>query len=135
MYKVIFQLSYNKTNKPMYKMGKIFDQTLNKRKCAGLSGGPVVKTSPSNAGVLIWSPVKELRAHMPISIKPQNRKQKQYFNKFNIVVQLLSPTGLCNHMDCSMPGFPVIQSLLEFVQTHVHWVSDDLQPSHPLLPP
>ena len=38
-------------------------------------------------------------------------------------------------MDCSMPGFPVLHSLPEFTQTHVHWVSDAIQPSHLLLPP
>ena len=32
-------------------------------------------------------------------------------------------------MDCSMPGFPVIHYLPEFAQTHVHWVSDGIQPS------
>ena len=38
-------------------------------------------------------------------------------------------------MDCSTPGFPVLHHLLEFAQTHVHWVDDAIQPSHPLLPP
>ena len=38
-------------------------------------------------------------------------------------------------MDCSMPGFPVHHQLLELVQTQVHWVGDDMQPSHPLLSP
>ena len=38
-------------------------------------------------------------------------------------------------MDCNMPGFPVLCYLLEFAQTHVHWVSDAIQPSHPLSPP
>ena len=47
------------------------------------------------------------------------------------VVQSLSHVGLCNPMDCSMPGFPVLHHLLEFAQTHVHWVS----PSHPLSSP
>ena len=42
---------------------------------------------------------------------------------------------LCNPMDCSTPGFPVLHCLLEFAQTHVHWVSETIQPSHPLLPP
>ena len=41
---------------------------------------------------------------------------------------------LCDPMDCSMPGFPVLNHLLEFVQTHVHWVGDAIQPSHPLSP-
>ena len=38
-------------------------------------------------------------------------------------------------MDCSMPGFPVLHYLLEFTQTHVLWVGDAIQPSHPPLPP
>ena len=35
-------------------------------------------------------------------------------------------------MDRSMPGLPVHYQLLEFTQTHVHWVGDAIQPSHPL---
>ena len=42
---------------------------------------------------------------------------------------------LCDPMDCSTPGFPVLYHLPEFAQTHVHRVSDAIQPSHPLLPP
>ena len=38
-------------------------------------------------------------------------------------------------MDYSTPGFPVLHCVLEFAQTHVHWVSDDIQPSHPLSSP
>ena len=38
-------------------------------------------------------------------------------------------------MDCSTPGFPVLHYLLEFAQTHVHWVDDAIPPSHPLSPP
>ena len=38
-------------------------------------------------------------------------------------------------MACSMPGFPVHYQLPELAQTHVHWVSDTIQPSHPLLSP
>ena len=37
-------------------------------------------------------------------------------------------------MDCSMPGLPVLHYLLELAQTHVHWVGDAIQPSHPLSP-
>ena len=40
--------------------------------------------------------------------------------------------ALCNPMDCSMPGLPVLHHLPEFAQTHVYWVSDAIQPSHPL---
>ena len=39
---------------------------------------------------------------------------------------------LCDPMDCSTLGFPVLHHLLELSQTHVHWGSDAVQPSHPL---
>ena len=42
---------------------------------------------------------------------------------------------LCNYMDCGTPGFPVHHQLLELAQTHVHQVSDAIQPSHPLSSP
>ena len=51
-------------------------------------------------------------------------------------VQSLSCVQLfCDLMDCSAPGLPVHQQLPEFTQTHVHWVSDAIQPSHPLVSP
>ena len=40
---------------------------------------------------------------------------------------------LCDPMNCSRPGFPVLHCLLQFAQTHVHWVSDTIQPSPPPL--
>ena len=42
---------------------------------------------------------------------------------------------LCDPMDCSTPGFPVLHYLLEFAQTHVHWVGDAIQWSGPLSSP
>ena len=42
---------------------------------------------------------------------------------------------LCDPMNCSTPGLPVHHQLQEFTQTHVHWVSDAIQPSHPLSSP
>ena len=53
--------------------------------------------------------------------------------QFSSVTQLC-PT-LCDPMDCSMPGLPVHHQLPEFTQTHVCWVGDAIQPSHPLLSP
>ena len=53
--------------------------------------------------------------------------------QFSSVAQ--SCPTLCDPMDCSMPGFPVHHQLLELTQTHVHWVGDAVQPSHPLLSP
>ena len=46
-----------------------------------------------------------------------------------------SCTNLCNPTDCTMPGFCVLHHLLEFAQTEAHWVSDAIQPSHPLSSP
>ena len=54
------------------------------------------------------------------------------FSQFSSVAQLC-PT-LCNPMDCSTPGLPVHHQLLEFIQTHVHWVGDAIQPFDPLFP-
>ena len=51
-----------------------------------------------------------------------------------VVVHLLFLT-LCNPMDCSMPGSSVLFYLPECAETHVHWVGDAIQPSHPLSPP
>ena len=50
-------------------------------------------------------------------------------------LQSLSRVQLWDPMDCSMPGFPVHHQLLELTQTHVHRVSDAIQPSHPLSAP
>ena len=44
---------------------------------------------------------------------------------------MLCPT-LCDPMDCSTPCFLVLPHLPELAQIHVHWVSDAIQPSHPL---
>ena len=42
---------------------------------------------------------------------------------------------LCDPIDCSTRGFPVLYYVLELIQIHVHWVGDAIQPSHPLSPP
>ena len=47
----------------------------------------------------------------------------------------LSHVPLCDFMDCSTPDFPVHHQLPELAQTHVHWVGDAIQPSHPLSSP
>ena len=63
---------------------------------------------------------------------------KMHFHRF-LSVQLSSVTRLgpipCNPMDCSTPAFPVHHQLPELAQTHVHWVGDAIQPSHPLSSP
>ena len=56
-----------------------------------------------------------------------------WFCDLSFLVYKSCPT-LCDPVNCSIPGFPLLHYLLEFVQTHVHWVVDAIQPSHLLLP-
>ena len=66
-------------------------------------------------------------------------KHKQQQKKLNLSVQFSSVAQscltLCDPMNRSTPGLPVHHQLLEFTQTHVHQVSDAIQPSHSLLSP
>jgi len=60
-------------------------------------------------------------------------------DQFSSVAQTVSSVAqscptLCDLMDCSMPGLPVHHQLPEFTQTHVRWVGNAIQPSHPLCP-
>ena len=53
---------------------------------------------------------------------------------FNSIISSVTQSclTLCNPMDCSTPGLPVYHQLPEFTQTHVHWVGDASQLTHPL---
>ena len=53
--------------------------------------------------------------------------------QFSSVAQLCP--SLCDPRNCSTPGLPIHHQLQEFTQTHVHWVGDAIQPSHPLSSP
>ena len=55
--------------------------------------------------------------------------------QFSSIQFICSVVSICDPMHCSMPGLPVHHQLPEFTQTHVHWVTDAIQPSHPLLSP
>ena len=72
-----------------------------------------------------WSPVSEGMEEM--------RSKMEVRLGFSSVAHLC-PT-LCNPMNCSMPGLPVHHQLPHSTQTHVHWVGDAIQPSHPLSSP
>ena len=54
-------------------------------------------------------------------------------NSRDTSVQLLSRVRLCDPMVCSTPGLPVHHCLLEFAQTHFHWIDDAIQPSNHLI--
>ena len=83
--------------------------------------------------------------HLYIPGKDLEKKVTQGDGKFSnffletvyhlVVVQPLSHVRLCDPMDCSPPGFPVLHHLPELSQTHIHWVGDAIQPSCPLSSP
>ena len=74
----------------------------------------------------------------PCGQQALNKYVLRVSRKFSLVqfssVAQSCPT-LCDPMDCSTPGLPVHHQLPEFTQTHVHWVGDAIQPSHPLQSP
>ena len=77
---------------------------------------PVIKKWGAEKGFCAWEPHRVLLGISSV--------------QFSSVAQLC-PT-LCNPMDCSTPGFPVHHQFPEFTQTHVYWVGDAIQPSHPM---
>ena len=72
----------------------------------------------------LWKTVR--RFLKKLGIKPPSVQ-------FSSVAQ--SCPSLCDPMNHSTPGLPVHHQLPEFTQTHIHRVSDAIQPSHPLLSP
>ena len=78
---------------------------------------------------LVWIlfSVSSIRCSTCFKFLPNNLFQ------FSSVAQ--SCPTLCNPMSHSTPGFPVHHQLPESTQTHVHWVGDTIQPSHPLPSP
>ena len=68
---------------------------------------------------------------LPLSIFPSIR----VYAAAVAAKSLQSCPTLCNTMDCRTPGLPVCQQLTELTQTHVHWVDDAIQLSHPLSSP
>ena len=65
--------------------------------------------------------------------KPVTSTEIEAVIKFSSVTHS-SPT-LCNPMDCNTPGISVHHQLPELIQTHIHWISDATQPSHPVSSP
>ena len=72
-----------------------------------------------------------------MSLLISSKLQKKGFNLFSVQFSSVAQfyLTLCDHMDCSTRGLPIHHQLLGFTQTHVHWVSDTIQPFHPLLSP
>ena len=76
----------------------------------------------------------ELLGYLCIKEEEREFQKCSFFSvQFNSVAQ--SCSTLCYSIYCSKPGLSVHHQLPEFTQTHVHWVGDAIQSSHPLLSP
>ena len=100
---------------------------------------PPESSSPTDVTMVLWTSTHYnwdylLNANIPFKTIGSERAKSFYTSvQFSSVAQLW--LSLCDPRNCSMPGFPLHHHLLEFTQTHVYWVSDATQPSHPLLSP
>ena len=86
------------------------------------------------------SPLNNLEMFSFVGGKKKKKSEDEFHstkgNSYFSVVQFSSSVvpNLCDPMDCSMPGLPVHHQLSEPTQTHVHWIGDTIQQSHPLSP-
>ena len=85
------------------------------------------------------SPTRISGSWMSVSILKRELSDVSQNPLQGFLVQFSSVAQSCptlyDPMDCSTPGFPVHHQLREFTQIHAHWVSDAIQPFHPLLSP
>ena len=117
---------YNSLNKYLQSLNKHLPDTV----LATIKQAKMWKIySPS---FLSFKVLKCISLFLPINVSPGGIQS--IYLQFSSV-QSLSCVWLCDPMNCSMPGLPVHHQLPEFTQTHVHRVSDAIQPSHPLLSP
>ena len=84
-----------------------------------------------NLYVRIWPSPTNPDSSIQQSVKPRMSISNHHCRRS---VAQSCPT-LCDPMDYSTPGLPVLHHLPEFAQTHVYWFSDAIQPSHPLSSP
>ena len=80
----------------------------------------------------LWMTLLSMKK-IPRKVYCKRRNKTKTTGQFSSVAQ--SCPTLCHPMNCSTPGLPVHHHLPESTQTHVHRVSDDIQPSHPLSSP
>ena len=117
-------------------MWKIFSEWTNKRSVSGI-------LTPSSNSIVRCCSLSQT-SHEAVNLRLSNKRLTFSLlkNELHILnrtsVQFSSVTQscptVCNPMDCSTPGLPIHHQLPEFTQTQVHWVSDAIQPSHPLSP-
>ena len=99
-----------------------------------------LSSHPFSLNLVMWQyPLHRALGNVPICTGAVIKGVKDGRDTERLSVQFSSvaqscPT-LCHPMNRSTPGLPVHHQLPEFTQTHAHWVSDAIQPSHPLSSP
>ena len=105
----------------------------------GRREGEEVEVTPTSLVGRFWRFTEWRKSYETAEIQReqgQSETRSEPLSSLNFTsVQSLSRVWLCNPMNCSTPGLPVHHKLPEFTQTHVHQVSDTIQPSHPLSSP
>ena len=102
------------------------------------SCGPLLTTSRCSGGVLeVHSSVFLFILIFLIHFSYLEVEGKKHSSTLFLILNILSVQFSCSVVSdsASTPGLPVHHQLPEFTQTHVHWVSDAIQPSHPLSSP
>ena len=95
---------------------------------------PTPRVHPDSVSIESVMPSSHLILHRPLLLLPPIPPSIRVFSNVSDQIRSVAqscPT-LCDLMNRSMPGLPVHHQLPEFTQTHVHRVSDAIQPSHPL---
>ena len=112
---------------------------------------PLEKEMATHSSILAWRIpwMEDLVGYSLLGCKESDKTERLHFLSLPVVgltirafscsaqfssVAQSCPT-LCDPMNCTMPGLPFHHQFLEFTQTHVHQVSDAIQPSHPLPSP
>ena len=97
---------------------------------------PVPSPLPHSCCLSCGQGFEAAESFVPLSLKTERSKQHHYRPPRCCCCSVAQacPT-LCDPLDCSTPGLPVHHQLPELTQTHVHWVGDAIQPSHPLSSP
>ena len=109
-----------------------YNLVIDKRMCTSVQASHLIRCIRG-----VWYSGRQ-DVHMCVCVcereRERERDQNITFNDCSCSVAQSCLT-LCDPMDYSTPGFPVLHYLWGFAQTHVHWVGVVIQPSHPLSSP
>ena len=126
--------AYTKTKRPVHFSWYVIIKDLSSSAALVLvSNKTKYNTSSCTSSWKIYHTEPNIIAFLSAMVDSPTRIVYHSSVQFSSVTQ--SCPTLCDSMNCSTSGFPVHHQLLEFTQTHVHWIGDAIQPSHTLSSP